>query len=126
MANITIVFGALLTVLGIGSYLASDAKSWTALIPSILGVLMILLGALSRKAEFRKHGMHAAAALAVLGVVGSVIGLIAGTRREPAGFKPASGVPQLITVVLLAVFVAMCVRSFIAARRQREAGGTAS
>jgi hypothetical protein len=61
--------------------------------------------------------MHAAAAVALLGCIGALIPLL----RTPSGPRAAMAVfSQVAMVVLMAVFVALCVRSFIAARRARK------
>jgi hypothetical protein len=117
--NITIVFGALLTVLGIGGYLGSTSHSITALIPAAVGVIMILCGIAARKESNRKHAMHGAATVALIGFLAAV-GRLAMVARSGT-FKPTSGVPTLLLAILTAVFVVMCVRSFVQARRHREA-----
>jgi uncharacterized membrane protein len=116
MASTTIVFGILLTLLGLVGY-AMSRTSMTALIPSLFGLLLLILGFLARLESIRKHAMHAAAAVALIGCVGALIPLL----RTPSGVRPAIAVfSQVAMVVLTAVFVALCVRSFIAARRARR------
>jgi preprotein translocase subunit Sss1 len=116
MASTTIVFGILLTLLGLVGY-AMTRTSMTALIPSLFGLLLLILGLLARSESIRKHAMHAAAAVALIGGVGALIPLL----RTPSGVRPAMAVfSQVAMVVLTAVFVALCVRSFIAARRARK------
>ena len=48
MAAIAIVFGALLTILGGVIFALASTKSPTALIPSALGVLLVILGLVAR------------------------------------------------------------------------------
>ena len=47
--NFAIICGGLLVMSGIASYLISDTGSLTALIPSIFGAPLIILGLLSNK-----------------------------------------------------------------------------
>ena len=116
MASTTIVFGILLTLLGLIGY-AMTLTSMTALIPSLFGLLLVILGLLARSESMRKHAMHAAAAVALVGCIGALIPLL----RTPSGVRPAIAVfSQVAMVVLTAVFVALCVRSFRAARRARR------
>lgn len=116
MASTTIVFGILLTLLGLVGY-AMTRTSMTALIPSLFGLLLLILGFLARSESIRKHAMHAAAAVALIGCIGALIPLL----RTSSGVRPAIAVfSQVAMVVLTAVFVALCVRSFIAARRARR------
>ena len=117
MASTTIVFGILLTLLGLVGY-AMTRTSMTALIPSLFGVLLLILGFLARSESIRKHAMHAAAMVALVGLVGALFPLL----RTPSGPRAAIAVfSQVTMVVLTALFVALCVRSFIAARRARKA-----
>jgi hypothetical protein len=117
MASTTILFGILLTLLGVVGY-ALTLTSMTALIPALFGLLLVILGFLARSESIRKHAMHAAAAVALVGCIGALIPLL----RTPSGLRPTIAVfSQIAMVVLTAVFVALCVRSFRAARRRRSA-----
>jgi hypothetical protein len=128
LARITIVFGAVLIVLGLLAYFAMQepgARSPTALIPAFLGLPLLVLGLIAQaKPQTRKHTMHAAAALGTLGFLGTVPGVIKAFQwmggTVPA--RPAAVQIQVVMCVLCAAFVALCVRSFIAARRARQAG----
>ena len=71
MHNLTLVLGILLVCIGLGGYFASHGASVTALIPSFLGIPVILLGFSARRDRWRKRALHVAAALAFLGVIGS-------------------------------------------------------
>jgi uncharacterized membrane protein (UPF0136 family) len=119
MASTTVAFGLLLTLLGLAGYFLTGTSSVTALIPAFLGVILIVLGILARADHVRKHAMHAAATVALLGFVGALFSLL----RTPIGLRPAMAVlSQAATVLLTGVFLALCVRSFIDARRARRAG----
>ena len=119
MPSTTIVIGMLLTLLGVGGYVLAGGVSVTALIPAFFGLPLMLLGFLARSEPIRRHAMHAAAALALLGWAGAVFSLM----RTPTGPRSAVAVfSQGAMVLLTAVFVALCVRSFIAARRARSGG----
>jgi lysylphosphatidylglycerol synthetase-like protein (DUF2156 family) len=125
MPNITIGFGAVLCALGLFGYFrsAAESPSLTALIPFFVGAVLILFGAVARIESVRKHAMHAAA------VVG-LLGFLAGTGR---GFMNIGNVisddptlhrgPRLAVLMGLVclVFVCVCVASFISARRRRKA-----
>ena len=126
MAKTTMLIGAMLCVLGVLSYGLSDsAKRGTALIPAGFGALLLLLGfGALVKPNARKHFMHAAAAVALLGAIGG-FGMFAVRLGGGAGLTLATG-SMLTMGVLCAVLVVLCVRSFTAARRAREAGGGAT
>lgn len=128
MPRITIVFGGLLIVLGLFAYFAmqeAGTRSVTALIPAFIGLPLLVLGFVAQaKPTSRKHTMHAAAALGLLGFLGTVRGFIkalqwmGGTVPD----RPEAVRVQAIMAVMCAIFIALCVRSFVAARRAREAG----
>ena len=51
MTTITLATGAVLTVLGIAGYASTGAASLTALIPSLVGALILVCGVLARQEE---------------------------------------------------------------------------
>lgn len=119
MASTTIVFGVLLTLLGLGGYVLTGAASLTALIPALFGVVLIVLGVVARAEHLRKHAMHAAAAVALLGLLGALMPLM----RTPAAPRAGAALfSQIAMVGLMAIFVVLCVKSFVDARRARTAG----
>ena len=121
MPRIIFSFAAIFIVLGVGAYFGTGTQSWTALIPAIFGVLLALAGGFSLKSL--KHGGHMAALLGVLGFLGTAKSLItlpalfAGAPVE----RPVAAVVQAVMAVLCVVFVALCVKSFIDARRGKKA-----
>jgi hypothetical protein len=125
VARTTIIFGVVLIALGIVGYVGTGAVSVTALIPSVFGVLLALLGWLALNERYRKHAMHVAAAIGLVGFLGSVRGLIrlsdliAGTEVE----RPAAVISQSVMAILMVAFISFCVKSFIDARRARISKG---
>lgn len=119
MAGLTIGIGVILTLLGVIGYFASGGTSVTALIPTAFGVLFIILGLVARNQARRKHAMHGAAVLALVGFVATFSGalkaftLIAGGSVE----RPQAVVAQGVMALLCLVFLIFAVRSFIRARR---------
>jgi uncharacterized membrane protein len=124
MPGLAILFGSLLTLLGLITYFAAvfgwiaARPSPTALIPAVAGVLLIFLGALSFRPGMRKHMMHVAAMIALLGVLATVGRLISTTIRGGISASPAV-ISQLLMAILCAIFLGLCIRSFVMARRQR-------
>jgi hypothetical protein len=121
MAKTTLAFGIVLIVLGVVGYLASGAASPTALIPAGLGVVLLLLGLLARDPGKRKLAMHIAVVVGLIGFLGSLPGLLklpALIAGEPVA-RPAAVLAQSLMAVLTGIFVGLCVRSFILARRPR-------
>lgn len=118
MTNLTMAIGAILTALGVIAYVATGATSVTALIPAFVGVLLLVCAALARKPALHRHSIHAALVIALLGAAGSLMNvvkigeLLAGTAE-----RPSAVVVSTIMFVLLVLYIAMGVRSFVAARR---------
>jgi hypothetical protein len=117
MASTTIVFGLFLTVLGLAGYFGTGTSSFTALIPAAFGLLLILLGFLARAEHARKHAMHAAAAVALIGFLIAVLSMITFVPEVRPRLALYS---ELAMALLTGVFVALCVKSFIDARRARK------
>ena len=97
-------------------------RSITALIPAFTGVLLALFGGLANVDKWRKHPMHAAAMVSLLGLLA-------------AGKRGATGLMRLVDggdvntrslffecamAALCGIFVAICINSFVHARRRRQ------
>jgi hypothetical protein len=121
MANLATGFGAALVLLGIGGYLLTGMESPTALIPAAFGIVLIVCGLWARDPTKRKLMMHIAAAVGVLGFLGSARGLVAFARMlgGETVLRPGAAVAQAIMAILTLLFTILCVRSFINARRNR-------
>ena len=117
MARVAIVVGGLLFGLGLGSYYASDQNRWFSIICSIPGVALFGLGLAALKDSFRRHALHAACVVALLGFVLTVFGLVELVRTVLA--QPQH-LMQSAMAVLCAVFVGLSVKSFLAARFGRK------
>lgn len=123
MVKFSIALGFALVLVGLIGYLATGRESITALIPAFFGLIFYILGRIGQRSDqARKHTMHAAAALALVGFLGSVRGLFqlftilgGGTvERAPAVYA------QSAMAVLCLIFVIFAVKSFIDARRARS------
>ena len=121
MATTTIGFGVVLILLGLGGYFGTGMVSLTALIPAAFGLLLAVFGAMARDDKKRKMAMHIAVTVGLLGFLGTVPGLLKIGALLSGGevARPAAVIAQSIMAVLMAVYVAMCVKSFIDARKKR-------
>jgi len=118
MPATTRLFGIVLMLIGIGSYVLTGRTSITALIPAFFGVVFVALAYVARSEAVRKHAMHVAVAVALIGVLGTLgraIPAVAGGQLT----RPAV-MAQLITALVLGVYVGLGVQSFIQARRARK------
>lgn len=119
MATVTRATGFTLIAVGIAAYVASGAASLTALLPAALGLVILVLGLLAGREALRRHAIHGALAVAVLGALGAVPRALAAGDVLTGGDveRPLAAIASLLTVIVCAVYVALGVRSFIAARR---------
>lgn len=120
MQNLTLSLGILLIILGAASYLGTGQESVTALIPSFFGILFVLFGWLGKKESLRKHMMHAAAGLALLGIFGT-IGAVPGlVEIIGAGEveRPLATIARSAMFIMCVGFLIRSVQSFIAARKK--------
>jgi hypothetical protein len=124
VANSSIIFGLLLIILGGSGYFGSGMQHPTALIPAGVGVVLAVLGAMALKDALRKHAMHAAAAVGLLGFLLGAGWFIARPFMGKDMFDLA-GMSTATMAILCGGFVALCVKSFIDARRRRKAAEAA-
>jgi hypothetical protein len=75
MAQTTIWFGGLLTLFGIGSYFGTGGTTFTALIPTLLGLPLIVLGVLAQNQHNRVIALRVAAVIGLVGLLGTLGGL---------------------------------------------------
>jgi len=123
MAKVTLVFAVLFIALGLIGFIATGSQYPTALIPAVLGVLLGIFGALalSPDAGRRKLFMHINVTLGLLGFLGTIMGLmqwfqmLAGTAVK----NPPATESKAAMALLSLVYVILCIRSFIAARKAR-------
>lgn len=125
MAKLTTIFGSLLILLGIIGFVATGSHAPTALIPSFFGLLLVLFGTLARTgdAKMRMVWMHIAVTIGLLGFLFTTPGLIDVIRMANGATvrRPAAAEEQAVMWAICGIFVVLCVRSFINARRSRTA-----
>ncbi len=125
MAKTAILFGGLLILLGIGLFVGlfvagGQAPSVTVFIPSFFGAPVLLLGLVALKDAYRKHAMHAVAILALLGVLAPVSRLVEQLARG-AEVAILPMISLVVMALLSGILLALCVKSFIDARRRQAA-----
>ena len=112
MPKQTLVFAALLIALGLGAFFVSGSR--TALMPAFPGVLLAIFAGLALAFDgARRHFMHAAAVVALLGALAPAAALII----RAAQMSPLALSVNLGMLALCGVLLVLMVRSFIAARR---------
>jgi hypothetical protein len=126
MPKYALVFGSVLVLLGIGGFAGTGARSVTALIPAFAGVLFLILGIIAQKgsSQARRHAMHGAVILALLGFAGAGRGLVGLAILLGGGNvqRPVAVVMQSAMALVCAAFFGLGMRSFLSARGQRSQG----
>ena len=120
MPSTAIMSGVLLILVGFAGFgfsILDGSNAPTALIPAAFGLLLVIFGLIAKSKEnLRMHLMHAAV---LVGLAGFIIPL---TRLIPhlSDIKVSLAVLSQVAMSLIClVFVILCVKSFIDARRNR-------
>ena len=130
MPLISILFGLALVGLGYESYTnhfdlfhVQKLHTPTALIPAYFGAGLVLCGLVALAPSAKKHAMHLAAMIGLLGLIGggykgfpSLPAALSGELENAAGPKV-----QSLMAAVCGMFLALCVNSFIQARKRRQA-----
>jgi uncharacterized membrane protein len=122
MRNICFICSVALIILGGVGYFAWESigatkQSVTAAIPAFVGIPMLIGGLVAMKNNMA--GMHIAVLFSLLGALAGLGRLIPSVIKGQLD-GPASKLVAAMTVICL-LFTIMAVRSFIAARKAREA-----
>jgi hypothetical protein len=126
MANITIWVGVLLDVLGIWIFVTTGSAHPTALIPTWFGIVLSIMGVLAKSEDPKRRmlWMHIAVTVGLLGFLfpggrGAMEVMAAHSKGLPLA-HPEAVYEQFAMAGICLVFVGLCVRSFITARRERQ------
>ncbi len=123
MYKLTIVFGVLLILLGVGCYVATGSSHPTSLIPASFGLVLAILGFLANTEDAKKRmlWMHIAVTVGLIGFLATIRSVFQTIQigrgvlyAHPVAIEEKAGMS-----LLCLLFVAFCVRSFINARRAR-------
>lgn len=119
MPNLTTNYGLFLLSWGLIATYLSEAQSVTSFLPSLLGLALLVSGEMAKIPEKKKLWMHVAVTFGLIGALG-------GTRffmvmADGLNYANSSMLMLLLTGT---AYTVLCVRSFIAARKAREAAET--
>ena len=113
----SIITGGFLAVFGVYSYISAAQSSITPLIPTFIGLGLLLPGWLAySNPEMKKHGMHAAAVFALIGTLGGLMAIPAIIDGDWSG----STIAQLVLLLFCGEYMFFSIMSFRAARIKRE------
>ncbi len=119
MPSTAIISGVLLILIGIAGYVFSlidGYTSVTALIPAAFGILLVIFGSLAKSKEnLRKHLMHAAVLVGLLGFLIPTYRLVS----QMSNLKVSLAVLSQAAMALICLFfVILSIQSFVNARRE--------
>ncbi len=119
MRALLFVIAGLLIALGVGLYFGSGRESVTALIPAFVGAAFAICALVATTPNRRKHAMHVAALLALIGIGGSATGIPAAIRHLQGEVieRPEAAWGRSAMAILCLVFLVFAIRSFVRARR---------
>ncbi len=123
MSRITLYFGVVLAGLGLFYFWTTGSVHPTSLIPMWFGLALVILAMLasSKDAAKRKLYMHIAVTVGLIGFVFPAFiatkDLVTSSTSQIPLAHPAATHEQLMMAALCLIFVFLCVRSFVAARR---------
>ena len=118
MAKVTLLFAVLLIALGLIGFFGTGHTHYTALIPAWIGLALGIGGwiAISPDERRRKLFMHINVTIGLVGFLGTFAEIL----RSCASAKPldlTAMAAKLALVWLLLIYVFLCMRSFLVARR---------
>jgi preprotein translocase subunit Sss1 len=120
MPSTSIISGILLILIGIAGYVFSifdGNKSVTALIPAAFGLLLLIFGLIAQSKEnLRKHLMHAAVLVGLIGFLIPTFRLISQASNIKVSLAVLS---QAAMAIVCLFFVILSIQSFVNARRSR-------
>ncbi len=124
MAKLTLVVGLILIVLGVAVFIGTGSEAPTALIPAWFGILLGALGLMANTPDTRRRMifMHIAVTVGLIGFIFPAWrggGDLVAQMHGQTVLRPVAMQEELAMAGICLVYVLLCVRSFIAARRQR-------
>lgn len=119
MIRTTYIISALLVLVSVVFFALAETKSGTIFIPAAMGAVLALLAWIGTAESRRMHAMHAAALLTLVGIVMTAMRGVKGVLQ---GNTSTGAIGQTVTCALLVILLIAQVRSFIQARRNRQAG----
>ncbi len=123
MAKVTVLFGVLLIILGVVSFIGTGSKFPTSLIPVAFGILLTTFGGMAETpvSKRRMLFMHIAVTVGLLGFLATATSLVQVVQLFKGKLfpYPAAIEEKAAMSLLMLIYVLLCVRSFITARRSR-------
>ncbi|MGO2111894.1 MAG: hypothetical protein ACTH31_09790 [Pseudoclavibacter sp.] len=108
----------MLIIIGAIAYFATQFASWTALIPAILGVVVLICGLVALKRP--RAGLYAGLVIAVIGILSTAMNVAqVGELLAGEAERPAAVITSLITFVLLIASLIAGITALVRGRRHK-------
>ena len=120
MENITIIYGIFLVVWGVVVTIFSDSQSITSLIPTILGLAIIILSFFAKKIPNRKKlFMHIVVLIGFIIFLGG-LDLIRGLIQGNIFVNLWASLSKFMMMISGLLFIILCIKSFIFNRKNKS------
>ena len=120
MENITILYGIFLIVWGVGVTIFSVSQSITSLIPTILGLAIIILSFFAKKFPNRKKlFMHIVVLIGFIVFLGG-LDLIRGLIQGNIFVNLWASSSKFMMMISGLLFIILCIKSFIFNRKNKS------
>ena len=120
MENITIIYGIFLVVWGVVVTIFSDSQSITSLIPTILGLAIIILSFFAKKIPNRKKlFMHIVVLIGFIVFLGG-LDLIRGLIQGNIFVNLWASSSKFMMLIYGLSFIILCIKSFIFNRKNKS------
>ena len=120
MENITILYGIFLIVWGVGVTIFSVSQSITSLIPTILGLAIIILSFFAKKFPKRKKlFMHIVVLIGFIVFLGG-LDLIRGLIQGNIFVNLWASSSKFMMMISGLLFIILCIKSFIFNRKNKS------
>ena len=122
MSKITLIFATLLIALGLAGFFGTGSQHYTALIPTWIGIVLAIGGwlSISPSESRRKLFAHVNVTVGLIAFIASVVEIfrgLAAAHAKGVAVNPIALSSKIALAALLLLYIILCVRSFIEARR---------
>ena len=122
MTTITLVFGVLLSLIGLADFLYAGAHSPALLFPSLLGLLLIACSVVSTDSKLHRQAMKGAALVALLGFAATVTAfrdLIFALKKITLSTQ-SENITNSATALLCLIFLTRCFQEYLVSRSRKK------
>jgi len=122
MTTITLVFGALLTLIGLADFFYEGMHSPTLLFPSLLGILLIICSLVSSDPKLHRKAMKGAALVALFGFAATVSSFwnLLFSLKKITFATHSEMIANSATALLCLIFLTRCFQEFLVSRSRKK------